>query len=255
MFFKEFKQKYNLTESTHLSSEKNIDHWTDEPGTRYGSNEGGIHYDEDGNKHYVKFYRNPQQSRAEVAASRIHEMMGVKTNNPFLIRKNGKVGVATKWNHDIEKRDSDAFEKLNAEQAHQLARIHHAAVLTKNWDVVGLEHDNINFHKKTGELYSVDHGGTFNFRAQGSPKNYGEDIDETKTFRNPQMNWQTSHVFNGTFDMHPDAEKHGLDSVKNLNYNKVKQAMVESGLHDAESTADTLWKRRKNLLNHYGEKE
>jgi hypothetical protein len=233
---------------------KDIDKWTEEPDTQYGSNRGGVHYDENGDKHYVKFYHNPQQARTEVAAARVHEMLGVNTNKPFLVRKNGEVGVASKWNYDLERKSPSHFDTLDHEQAKHIARIHHAGVLTKNWDAVGLEHDNITFHKKTGEPYSVDQGGTMNFRAQGGPKDYGDDVSEVHSFRNPD-NYQAHHVFDGNFSRHPDVERSELDKVKALKYDDVHRAFTDAGLHDAHKKAKTLWNRRSNLLKHYGEGE
>lgn len=230
--------------------EKDITNWKSEKHSQLGSNEGGVHHDENGVKHYVKFYKNPQQARVEVAASKIHQQMGIKTLKPFLVRKNGKVGVATKWNDDLEVRKPRAFENLNHEQAHDIAKIHHAAVLTKNWDAVGLEHDNINFHKQTNHVYSVDHGGTFEFRAQGAHKPYGKDIDEIHSLTSGR-NEASAHVFNHTFKTYPEAEKAGLDAVKKLRRTSVQNAFKSAGLADHKERADTFWTRRSLLLKHY----
>lgn len=246
--FKLFRQL--ISEQT--ESEQNIDHWKEIPGTQYGSNPGGIHVDPDtGKKHYVKFYDDEKQARAEVASASISKLVGVKTLDPKIVRRNGKVGLSTEWNENLEKRKPHRFEAPTEEQAHHLGAMHHAAVLTKNWDVVGLVHDNIMFDKKTDEPYSVDQGGSFEYRAQGGIKPYGPDIGEVRSFRS-DLNPSASHVFSHTFGAYPESEKNSLTGVRNLDYNDVQAAFRNAGLSDHKERADTLWKRRELLLRHYG---
>ena len=233
--------------------EKDISSWKSESDSQLGSNPGGVHHDPSGVKHYVKFYKNPQQARVEVAASKVHEMMGIKTLKPFLVKKNGQVGVATKWQSEVKTKSPRTFENLTHSQAHDIAKIHHAAVLTKNWDAVGLEHDNIAFHNKTKKVYFVDHGGTFEFRAQGGPKPYGKDIDEVHSLTSGR-NEASAHVFNHNFKKYPDVEHKALDSVRKLDHAKVQVAFRDAGLEDHKARAETLMARKNLLLKHYGEK-
>lgn len=225
--------------------------WRHEEGTQAGSNEGGIHYDEKGTKHYAKWYRNPQQARVEVASARIHELAGVKTLKPFLIKHGDKIGVASVFNTNVQQKPKEYFETLNQDQAHHIGAIHHAAVLTKNWDTVGLVHDNILFDKETGIPHSVDQGGSFEFRAQGEPKSYTPDVAEIESFRSG-LNREATHAFGHTFTNYPEAEKNSLSGIRNMRYEDVHKVFKDVGFDDHKQRADTLWKRRELLLKHYG---
>lgn len=133
-------------------------------GTQKGSNPGGLHVDEHGEKHYVKHYENPDQAKVEALTGKIYHHMGIKTVKPEL---HGHSSIKTKWNEDVHQIPPHHFENLSKKQAHQIGKIYHGAILTKNWDVVGLEHDNIVHNKKTKDLHAIDHGGAFHFRARG----------------------------------------------------------------------------------------
>ena len=51
-------------------------------GTQYGSNPGGVHVDNKGNKHYVKYYKDGEQAKTEALTGKIYNHMGIKTLNP-----------------------------------------------------------------------------------------------------------------------------------------------------------------------------
>jgi len=221
-------------------------------GTQYGSNDGGVHIDsETGKKHYAKFYRNPDQGKAEVLAGKIYKHMGIRTLEPESTTINKKSAVSTEWNDDLHPMQRRDFNKLSPEHAEHIGRMYHAAVLTKNWDVVGMDHDNIMKHKKTGHLHSVDHGGAFHFRAQGGHKDYGPDIAEHESLRNNSH--ASGHVFRSAFEQHPDAEKKSLDSVRNIDDDHVKSLFQNSGLDNWEEMHHNFNQRKKALLDKYKE--
>lgn len=216
-------------------------------GTQLGSNPGGVHVDtKTGEKHYVKHYDNPDQAKVEALTGKIYHHMGIKTLKPKL---HGDSGISTKWNDNVHQLKSHEFEKLSKKQANQVGKMYHAAVLTKNWDIVGLEHDNIVHNKKTGDLHAVDHGGAFHFRARGGPKEYGPDIKEKESLRNNHE--ASGHVFSHTFDHHPDAEKHGLEAVKKIDDNHVHHLFKTSGLSNWKELHHSFTERKKNLLKSY----
>lgn len=200
-------------------------------GTQYGSNEGGIHTDEHGNQHYVKYYKNPDQAKTEVLTGKIYKHMGIHTLEPEHHIINGKSAVVTKWNPGLDRVKPKEFETVNPHQANQLAKMHYAAALTKNWDIVGLEHDNI-MKDRSGNMVSIDHGGSFNFRARGSHKDYGPDITEKESLRNNHE--ASGHVFSSVYSQHPDAENHAKEAVKNIDDKYVEHLFKTSGLpnHD-----------------------
>ena len=216
-------------------------------GTQMGSNPGGIHKDtETGDKYYVKHYANPDHAKVEVLTGKIYDHMGIHTAKPEM---HGDSGVKTKWIEHLKQMPPKDFEHLNSHQANQIGKMYHGAILTKNWDVVGLEHDNIVKNHQTGDLHAIDHGAGFHFRARGSHKDYGPDINEKDSLRNNHE--ASGHVFSTTFKQHPEAERHGLESVKNMNMDHIHNLFQNSGLHNWKDLHSNFVQRRNNLLDHY----
>lgn len=216
-------------------------------GTQYGSNAGGVYVDDkSGEKFYVKHYKNPDQAKAEVLAGKIYKHMGIHTLEPEM---HGESSVKTKWNDDVKVQHPKEYSKPSKEHANQLGKIYHASILTKNWDSVGLEHDNIVKNHKTGDLHMIDHGGAFHFRAQGGHKDFGPDIAEKESLRNDKL--PSGHVFNSAFKHHPDAEHHGLAAVKNIDDKHVKGLFQNSGLSNWRELHKNFGERKKALLKSY----
>jgi hypothetical protein len=217
-------------------------------GGQLGSNPGGVHVDtKTGEKHYVKFYKNPDQAKTETLTSRIHEHMGIHTLHPEHKVIDGKHAVVTKWNEHLSKMEPHEFEHLNHDQQKDIGKMYHAAVLTKNWDIVGLDHDNIEKDKHTGKLHSVDAGGAFHFRAQGGPKHYGPDVDEKHTLLN-RPGEASSHVFSTVFKQNPEAKKHGLEAVRKMDMSHVHKLFKNSGLSNHHELYSNFVERRNKLL-------
>lgn len=77
----------------------------------------------------------------------------------------------------------DASEEERDEMRKKLRRGYAADVLLGNWDVVGMDADNI-LIDKDGEAWRIDNGGSMGFRAQGAKKNsasWGNYIDDLFT--------------------------------------------------------------------------
>lgn len=227
---------------------------TERPNTRLGSNPGGIHDDDKGGTHYVKHYHNTDQAKSESLASKIYEHMGAKTVKPEVKRVNGRHATVSKWNEHLKGMHKSEFEHLSTAQAHDIGRKYHAAILTKNWDAVGQEHDNIMKHKHTGELHTVDTGGSFNFRAMGGHKDYGPDIEEHSSLRNMHGS-AASHVFNHVFRHHPTAEAAGVKAVRHMDMDHVHSLFKDSGLHNHEELHKNFVARRKAILAKHPEKD
>jgi hypothetical protein len=219
-------------------------------GSQMGSNPGGVYHDSNtGEKKYVKFYKNPEQGKVEALTSKIYNHMGIKTLNPENEKIDDKEAVTTKWNDKVKTMRPSAYDNLSKSQANQIGKMYHGAILTKNWDIVGLEHDNIVKHEGTGDLHSIDHGGAFHFRAQGGPKNYTPDISEHESLRNNDQ--ASGHVFKSAFRQHPEAEKHGLEAVKKMDDNHIHHLFKTSGISNWEDLHSTFMDRKKALLKLY----
>ena len=219
-------------------------------GPQLGSNEGGVYKDSITNKkYYVKHYKNSDQAKVEALTGKIYKHMGIHTIDPQYREINGKPSISTEWNDKLSSVKPKEFEKLNSQQAEHIAKMYHGAILTKNWDIVGLEHDNIMKHKDHGHMISVDHGGSFHFRARGSHKDYGDDINEKETLKNNKD--ASGHVFSTVLNQHPDAEKKSLDNVKRIDDNHIHGLFKHSGLNNWQELHDNFKKRKYKLLNSY----
>lgn len=218
-------------------------------GSRLGSNEGGVHEDEHGNKYYVKYYKNPDQGKAEVLAGKIYHHMGINTVQPEMAKINNKSAVVSKWDENLSVKPPKFYDKVSKTHAHQLGKMYHAAILTKNWDIAGLEHDNIMHNKHTDNLHAIDHGAAFHFRARGSHKDFGSDIDEHKSLREPHH--AAGHVFNSAFKHHPEAEHNGVEAVRKINDDHIHHLFKNSGLNNWEDLHKNFQERKKKLLDKY----
>lgn len=225
---------------------------TPQPGTQLGSNPGGIHTSESGEKFYVKHPQNIDQGRVEAITGQIYHHMGIHTTGTTIQDVNGKEGVVSKWNEHLRPMGTSDFRELTPEQANHMGRIFHAAVLTKNWDVVGtgIDHGegNLMLHKQTGQIYSIDHGGSFHFRARGASKDYGDDIGEVHSLK---QNSDAGRVFSHVFKQHPNAEKDGLQAVHNMDMDHVHSVFKNSGLSNWQDLHSNFVKRRQKLIDHY----
>lgn len=227
-----------------LDDAEDISHMEPQHNTQYGSNPGGIHHDKaTGKSHYVKFYRDPEQAKTEVAASKIYGHMGVPHLNPKLVKHGEKLGVSTEWRTDLKRHTP---EQLNSPPEHlhpQLAKHFHAAVLTKNWDAIGLEHDNV-MSDKVGNLHTVDLGGSLQHRAMGGHKEYGHDIGEHDSLMSRGK--PSGDVFS---NLSHETLKHAAHSLNNVTDDHIDNAV--KGMRDSHKIGTAMKARRDLIKSHY----
>ena len=226
------------------------DQYIKEPGTQFGSNEGGLYSGPDGNKHYVKFYKNPDQAKVEALTGKLYNHMGINTVNPEMKNINGRDAIVTPWNDKLGQMKPHEFDQLNPEQASQLAKMYHAAVLSKNWDILGLEHDNVIKNKETGDLHAIDHGGAFHFRARGAPKPYGSDIDDHKSLMNNDQ--ASGQVFRSLHKQYPEAIQNAAHEIlPKLDDDHVEHIFRNSGLTNWQDLYNNFNERKNKLKGLY----
>ena len=224
-----------------------LEDWQRIPKTQYGSNDGGLHMDEMGNKSYIKFPATPEQAHAEVASANLYHALGIRTVSPEVIKENGRVGVSSKWNPDLKSLKREDLEELSKNQKHAdaLALMHHAAIMTGNRDIVGLDYGNIMHDTKNDELVSVDQGGSFDHRAMGGKKDFNPDIKDVETFKTPR--YTVHHVFSGVYEHHPEAFKRASEAISRLPDTKVSEILKT---HSMGHHFDTVNTRRRLLAQH-----
>jgi len=213
-----------------------------------GSNPGGLYEAPDKQRYYVKLYADEGQARTEFASNAIHKMLGVEMPELTLRDWNGKLALVSKWRTDLKA--MSAADMIG--RPGEMAKIFQASVLTKNWDVVGLEFDNVML-AKNGRLVMIDAGGSFKYRAQGGAKAYEAVPAEVKTLRDAQLNRQSASVFNAIFDKNAWLERDGAEGLLKLKKTDVKKAFEQAGFakDEVSDLTETLWKRRQALIDRY----
>ena len=254
----------NLMENDDIKLHQVIDDsWEFKPHSQLGSNPGGLFIGPDGEKHYIKFYKNPKQVESEYAATKIHELMGVRVldvqivvceNTEFLeeygyrsIHK-GSLGILSPWNPNL-KVLGNQFYQITKPDAEHLGRSYIAAILCENWDIVGLEIDNQVRDEITKELISVDHGGSFNFRARGGAKDYNH--DDIKSHKSLRQYSPAKDVFDFVFEKFPEAEANAVARLHLIHHDDIVEIFEDAGFANAAHMADVLMSRVDRLLEHY----
>ena len=75
-------------------------------------------------------------------------------------------------------------------------------------------------------MVDVDTGGAMEFRAQGSHKDYGEDIAEYDSLRDEKF--PAGQVFAALFNNNPGLEQKALKAVQNLDMKRIKGKFIAS---------------------------
>lgn len=161
---------------------------------------------ETGEEFVMKRGASPEHLREEFLADQLYQALGIAVPEAKIFETpDGPVKLArfvkgrTLAEH-LKRATPDAREAT-------LARIREhfvADALLGNWDVAGLDLDNI-LVDSAGVPWRIDNGGSLRFRAQGARKTdaqWADTVGELKTLRDPNVNAQTAKIF-GSID---DAE-------------------------------------------------
>lgn len=206
-----------------------------------GSNEGGWYEQPDGERYYVKFYENPSQGKTEFVANAIYAKLGIKSVRSEIIQLEGREAIAS-----LAVPEATAASKDSQIESEDVKRGFVADAFLGNWDVVGLDNDNI--VQGSDGFYRIDNGGSLIFRAQGADKAYSRySIPELVSMRQP--NRPTGDVFASITD--EDIAEQARDLVENLSPNDIRAIVDESGLKGEERNRvlTGLLGRREYLVN------
>ena len=155
-------------------------------GEQKGSNEGGFYRGSDDVLRYVKFYKDPTQGVLEHLANNIYKDLGLPAVKSDLITApDGRQAYSS----EVLEGDTLAKKGITKPAAKQVMKGFAADVLVKNWDAVGLEHDNI-ILGPGGKAVRIDNGGAFLHRAKAGlkPEESLHKLDEWEQFFNPNKN-------------------------------------------------------------------
>lgn len=162
-------------------------------GPQAGSNPGGLYQDTTtGQRWYVKFPSAPALARNEGLTANLYELAGVEAPEyRFIDMPDGRRGIASKWIDGLEKNKAALQAGVDG-----VAEGFGADAWLANWDVVGLDYDNLVVQGGV-RARRVDTGGGLLYRAQGQPKGaaFGDTVIELDSLRDPRMNAQAASVF------------------------------------------------------------
>ncbi|MFM0165736.1 NUDIX hydrolase [Paraburkholderia sediminicola] len=220
---------------------ESVDDWK-KVGKQLGSNPGGFFKDPSGQEWYVKVPRSTAIARNEILAGKLYEAAGVKVPELKEVTVGDRTAIASKIVPGLQKLSD--FGSGNATVMDGFA----VDAWLANWDVVGLQHDNL-LEDENGDAVRVDVGGSLVFRAQGDPKgkHFGDTVGELDSLTSGQ-NPQAAAVFGGI--THKEL-LNGVKKVASVSTAKIKSLVMDYGPGNPEQKAELARKliaRRADLL-------
>jgi len=217
-------------------------------GDQKGSNDGGVFKDKLGGKWYVKFPGSADIAKSEFMATKLYQMFGFPVPKSKLITKNGKIGIASKWDETLSKGSAEKLAKAKGARAGFVIDAWLA-----NWDVVGLDLDNLLLNDK-GEAVRLDNGGALAYRAMGGKKGsaFGRDVPELDTLLDPSKNATSATVFKGIKKSDLKAGAELLAKIKPSQIDEICEKVAIGTLMDQSDLAGKLKARRSFILNKFG---
>lgn len=214
-----------------------------------GSNRGGWYENkETAERHYVKFYENPDQARVEFVANAVYEKLGIHAVQSELFESDDQLAIASK-----EIPGAQGTNKEDQKTSPDVRQGFVADAYLANWDVVGLVHDNV-VRGSDDHFYRIDNGGSLTFRAQGGAKDFSaESIPELETMVKPE--YPAGQVFESLTEDEQKAQAKEL--VERLSEEDIDEIIEKSGLigEQAETIRQGLKGRREFLMEHFDTKE
>ena len=181
---------YDQTEFTWVSGQKGS-----MPGGLYKHNASGIHY-------YIKealpgvhgAHKGVEHIKEEALAGALYKLAGVPVADTSSITFSGNKALMSRWIPDTTKMSFTDMSR-NADVRSNFV----VDAWLANWDVVGLNADNIVLGADD-VAYRIDHGGALEFRAQGGSKEFsapdpGGEVKELTSMLNLATAPEGSRVF------------------------------------------------------------
>lgn len=258
---------------------------------RLGSNPGGFFQSKaDGQEYYVKWLptaeaKNEDRIRNEFLALKLYDLFGLAAPKAELIRftdnhGQAQIGLMTPKQSHIKKADDlyrqgsttidgQAFTFDDFKKKAQVGFL--IDVLLGNYDVVGLEKDNLHYDEITGEPFRIDPGGALRYRAQGGDKlekgqfgGQAHEFEEMVTGSNEKTRYNAavlkaaSTVFSGVYGS--ESLSAGLELLNSVSDEQIRACVYqnyryktpysspESEKEGTDLMADTLVARKHTLI-------
>ena len=174
-----------------------------------GSTGALLKQDSNGNKWVVKKGNSEAHIESEHLADNLYAAMGAPVAKATM--ETGEDGRQTKVAEFISGTPLGELEPDAKEAASAELRKHFVAdAIVANWDVIGMEEDNV-LVTPDGVPMRIDNGGSLKFRAQGAPKDFGPVAGEIDTLRSSN---QGRSVFGPITDAEIAAQVDAIDAIK-----------------------------------------
>lgn len=223
---------------------ESMDGWT-QTGPQAGSNPGGKFKDANGVEWYCKFPDDENVAKSEVLASKLYAAAGVAGQDAKLITKGGKVGIASRWTTVIKANNPSHLETAEGTQSGFAVD-----AWLGNWDVVGMEYDNLQIGAD-GKAIRVDAGGSLHYRAQGSKKAFGDNVIEIDSLRDHKINPQAASVFSNMTDADITASAAKLAKLHDASIKILVNTYGPGDQAAKDALANTLIARKNDILAKY----
>lgn len=216
-----------------------------------GSNKAAYYKDKNtGVEYYVKFLGDDAKIDNEILASKLYAEAGV--NVPELkavIMPGGERALASRVVPGVVKNEAELV-KAGSAMNKAAKRDMGVDAWLANWDVVGLEYDNLVIDA-AGKVYHIDVGGSLLYRAQGVAKGtaFDKTVTELETFFT--KNAKAGEVF---ADITEEEIVGAVRRIAAIPETRIRELVASYGPGDAKlkkSLADKLVARRKYLMDKY----
>lgn len=219
-----------------------------------GGTQGGKWYEhvKTGQKYFVKEYQgNTNRCASEFIANKIYEEMDIPAVKTSLIDQKAVTPEVSGLTHfPVEKK----YDKNFVNDFYNHPDIKNGFVVDAwlaNWDVFGLDYDNVS-ETEDGRMLRIDAGGTLFYRGMGQWKQQfdSEEVNEIETMRNPDVAREAGSVFQKQItneDIQIQVRKIG-DIMTD---EKISKIVNNSDISTAEKVIEVLIKRRDWLLEKF----
>lgn len=223
---------------------KDLSDWK-QVGGQKGSNKGGLYEGPNGEQAYVKF-QDEAHANNEILASKLYKLAGIDTAE---VNKGTINGEAVTYSPIVEGKQG-FNDKLDDPQFMEKLQDGFAAdAWLANWDVAGLNNDNV-VVTPDNKPVRIDQGGALQFRAQGQPKGdaFGDKADEVDSMIDLGTNPQAAKVFQ---DMTPEQKKASAMLIgAGATDDKISEAVksVYGDTPEADALTQKLITRRQDVI-------
>lgn len=153
-----------------------------------------------GNKFVMKQGASPGHLAEEKTADRAYQSLGIVVPKIEDFEYEGNPAKLATYVNGIPLGQLSGKKKASAIKELQKGFV--ADALLGNWDVIGLDEDNI-IVTPDGKVVRIDNGGSLRYRAQGAkkkPEQFGPEVTELDSMRDPDKNPSAGSIFQGITD-------------------------------------------------------